>query len=58
MFLTRRFFLLLGISIIVVACGALHTGIFIAGCVMTVAVFAAAAVERQRLYAKVRGVEA
>lgn len=58
MFLTRRFFLLLGVSIIVIACGTLHALIFWAGCAMAAAVFATAFIERQRLYAKTTGIEA
>ena len=58
MFLTKRFFLLLALSIFVVACGTMLHGLFIAGCIMAVLLLVLTVVDALRLYRGKGSIEA
>lgn len=58
MYLTRRFFLLFALSILVVACGTMWQGVFVAGCIMAGLLLVLTVVDALLLYKGKRSIEA
>ncbi len=58
MFLTRRFFILFTVAVIVTGCGILTWAVFIAGCGLMVALLIATIIDYRRLFNKSSSVEA
>ena len=58
MYLTRRFFLLLSLSILVIACGTMWQRLFIAGCIMAGLLLVLTVVDALRLYRRKGSIEA